>query len=467
MSEGPPRTHTPEPTTGAAAALLERFAPDEYLREGTYAATRLPVDRATTLLPEAYRSPTYHALEQRRVFAGGWVGIGFTEQVDAPGDVLVGHVAGRSVLVTRGRDGALRAFHNVCRHRAAELVREDCNLRRFRCPYHSWTYSLEGRLLGAPLFEGSDIPREQRAVFDTSHVAGFDPDEMGLLPIRVDSWAHLVFVDLDGGAPRLATWLGDLPERLAGYRLDETRVHGRRPYAIAANWKLIAENFMEYYHLPWVHPELAKVSRVDDHHRWQGPGMYTGMCTTPVTQDEDSGWTALRPVPGLDGDDAVSGRFVHVFPNVSLSVLPNHVFTMLLTPTGAGSTHEQTALALHPEAGDGSDVTDAVAKLLRFWDHVNREDIEIVERVQRGIANEAYTGGRMCYRFEEPLHRFQNMVIDRMVGVDRIPGRHERDGTALFTTAGHTPSADAGHTTADARSAAGTTTGGRTTEVSA
>lgn len=186
-SGGPPRTDGPDLPTGDAAALLERFTPDEYLREGTYAATRAPVERATTLLPEAYRSATYHALEQRRVFAGGWVGVGFTEQVEAPGDVLVGRVAGRSVLVTRGRDGTLRAFHNVCRHRAAELVREDCTLRRFRCPYHSWTYDLEGRLLGAPLFKGSDIPRDQRAAFDTSHVAGFDPGEMGLLPIRVDS----------------------------------------------------------------------------------------------------------------------------------------------------------------------------------------------------------------------------------------------------------------------------------------
>jgi choline monooxygenase len=422
---------------GAAAARdpVTTVAPAAYLEESTYATTRAPVEQASTLLPDAYRSPDYHRIEQERVFAGGWVAVGFAEQVSEPGDVHVARVAGRSVLVTRNRDGRLRAFHNVCRHRAAELVVEDCSLRRFRCPYHSWTYDLDGRLLGAPLFEGSAIPDDQRALFDTDHVAGFDPEDMGLLPVRVDAFAHLVFVDLSAGAPPLRTWLGDLPERLAGYRLDEARILGGRPYEIAANWKLIAENFMEYYHLPWVHPELVKVSRVEDHYRWQGPGLYTGMCTSPVTQDEDSGWSALGPLPGLSDVDAVSGRFVHVFPNVSLSVLPNHVFTMLLEPTSVGATLEHTALAIHDHHAPGPTTDTAVARLLRFWDHLNREDIEVVERVQRGIANPAYAGGRMCYRFEEPVHRFQNIVIDRMVGIDRVPPGDDRQGPLVGTSA--------------------------------
>lgn len=435
----------------AARHLLERFAPDDYLCDETYAATRRPVARASTLVPEAYRSPTYHDLEQQRVFADGWVAVGYGEQVRDAGQVMVGTVAGQSILVTRDRQGVLRGFHNVCRHRAAQLVDDDCRLRRLRCRYHSWTYGLDGTLLGAPLFEGSEIPEDQQAIFSLDHVAGFDPHGMGLLPVRVDTWGHLVFANLSGDAPPLHEWLGDLPERLAGYQLDQARILGRRPYTIPANWKLVAENFMEYYHLPWVHPELAKVSRVDDHYRFQGPGMYTGMCTTPVTQDEDSGWTSLQPVPGLDADDAVSGRFIFIFPNVALSVLPNHVFTMLLTPLSVDMTLEETALAMHvdtvsedggpDEGASGAGVAAAVDeelsgaldKLLAFWDHVNREDIDIVGVVQRGISNRAYTGGRMCYRFEEPLHRFQNMVIDRMVGVDRIPPGDDREDRPVFT----------------------------------
>lgn len=412
------------------ASSHQCLRPDDYLREETYRSTRLPIEQASTLVPEAYRSQVFHDLELQRVFAGGWVAVGFAEQVRSTGETIVATVAGQSIMVTRTEAGQLRGFHNVCRHRAAKLVDDDCRLRRFRCRYHSWTYDLEGRLLGAPLFEGSDIPEDQQAMFD--HVSGLDPDEMGLLPVRVDHWGHLVFANLDGAAPPLDRWLGDLPDRLAAYRLEEATILGRRPYTISANWKLVAENFMEYYHLPWVHPELARVSRIDDHYRFQGPGMYTGMCTTPVTRDEDSGWSALDPVPGLDGDDAVSGRFVFLFPSVALAVLPNHVFTILLTPRGPGVTFEQTALAMHVDNASGPGVPEALERLASFWDHVNNEDIEVVELVQEGISNHAYTGGRMCYRFEESLHRFHNMVADRMVGIDRIPPGDDREDRPLF-----------------------------------
>ncbi|HKJ56460.1 MAG TPA: aromatic ring-hydroxylating dioxygenase subunit alpha [Nitriliruptoraceae bacterium] len=406
--------------------------PSRWLREETYAATRLPVEQASTLIPDAYRSPAFHDLERETVWAGGWVAVGHVEQVRSTGDTLVGTVADQPIVVTRTSSGELRGFHNVCRHRAARLVDQDCQLRRFRCRYHSWTYALDGRLLGAPLFEGSDIPVDQQAMFDTDHVAGFDPGEMGLLEVRVDQWAHLVFANLDGTAVPLHEWLGDLPERLAGYRLDEAVIQGRQPYTVRANWKLVAENFMEYYHLPWVHPELAKVSRIDDHYRFQGPGMYTGMCTTPVTQDDDSGWSSLRPVPGLSGDDAVSGRFVFLFPSVALAVLPNHVFTIMLRPRGHDLTLEETSLALHADTVADPGVQVALGRLQSFWHHVNGEDIEVVEAVQAGIANRAYTGGRMCYRFEEPLHRFHNMVADRMVGRTRIPPGDDREDRPLF-----------------------------------
>ena len=160
--------------------------------------------------------------------------------------------------------------------------------------------------------------------------------------------------------------------------------------------------------------------------------MYTGMTTNPVSRDENSVWLDLPPFDGLCDDDLLSGKFMQLFPNVSLSVLPNHAFVMLLEPTAIGITLERTALLTHPNtmAGPGSD--DALAKLHEFWDHVNREDIEIVERVQQGISIPEYPGGRMCYRFEEPLHRFQNMVIDRMVGVERVPPGDTEEAQPVF-----------------------------------
>ena len=399
-----------------------RFTPDDFLREETYAQTRLPVEYASTLVPEAYRSPVFFDVERRRIFGTGWVAVAHASDVPDPGAVRTVSVAGQSLILARDRDGGLRGFHNVCRHRGARLVVEQqCQLKRFRCPYHSWAYGLDGTLLGAPLFEGSGIPEDQRPIFDTSQLRAFDKADYGLLPVHVESWANLVFVSLEASPMPLRRWLGDLPERLAGYRLDEMSVVAERTYDVAANWKLIAENFMEYYHLPWVHPELVKVSRMEDHHRFQGPGLYTGMATSPITQDDSSGWSALAPVAGLDEVDAVSGRFIWVLPNAALAVLPNHVFTLLLEPQGHDRTIERSTIGLPAISAQQPDSAAALERLAAFWDHVNREDIGIVERVQEGIAVEAYTGGRMCYRFEEPLHRFQNMVIDRMVGIDRIP----------------------------------------------
>ncbi|CAN5808988.1 aromatic ring-hydroxylating dioxygenase subunit alpha [soil metagenome] len=400
----------------------DRFAPDAFLREETYAATRAPVDHASTIIPEAYRSAAFFEVERRRLFATGWVAVAHLSDVAVPGAVRTVTVADQSIIIVRDRAGQLRAFHNVCRHRGSRLViTESCQIPRFRCPYHSWAYGLDGTLLGAPLFEGSGIPDDQQAIFDTSRLPAFDKADYGLLPAQVATWANLIFVSLESDPLPLMTWLGDLPERLAGYRLDEMTIVAERNYDIAANWKLIAENFMEYYHLPWVHPELVKVSRVEDHYRFQGPGLYTGMSTSPISRDTESGWTALTDAPDLDGDDAVSGRFVWILPNVALSVLPNHVFTVIATPVAHDRTIERTTIGLPPHTADDPTIGPALELLAAFWDHVNSEDVAIVERVQQGIATEAYTGGRMCFRFEEPLHRFQNMLIDRMVGIERIP----------------------------------------------
>ena len=400
---------------------------EAFVREETYTATRLPVDYASTLIPDAYTSEEFHALERDRLFGTAWVPVCLADEVADPGSFLVVEVAGRSVIVCRNRDGALRAHHNVCRHRGCQLVVEPSGSvkRFFQCPYHAWAYDLDGACLGTPLFTPeAGIPEDQQGIFDMSDVKAFDKADHALYPVRVDTWGALVFVCLDSEAPELADELGDLPDRLAGYRLGSQRLARRVEYEIEANWKLVAENFMEYYHLPWVHPGLVKVSPMSAHHRWQGPGMYVGFCTTPIAANtEEGGWEGVPPMVGLSEDDAVSARFAWVFPSVAINALPNHTFLMLTRSTAPGHTSEVTYLLLPDETYAALDDTGtrAVDELLAFWDEVNREDIAIVERVQRGLSTPAYTGGRMCYRFEESVHRFQNMVVDRMLGMRRVP----------------------------------------------
>lgn len=405
----------------------------DYMSETTYRQTRLPVEAATTLLPDAYHTEGFFVAERQRLWERSWVCVAVLPEFDGPGNVIVRNVAGRSLLLTTNTAGEVRCFLNVCRHRGTQLVETDGQVgTRIRCPYHAWAYDLDGACIGTPLFEGSEIPEDQRALFDMSQVQAFDRSDYGLLPLRVETWSGLVFVTITDDVPPIQAWLGDLPERISGYALDAWEIQASKVYEVAANWKLVAENFMEYYHLPWVHPELIKVSRMEHHHRFQGPGMYTGMTTSPISRDENSVWLNLPPHAGITGSDLESGRFIHIFPNAALAVLPNHAFVMILEPTAAGRTRERSYLLTHPDSARSEASTAALQRLADFWDEINREDIEIVERVQRGISIPEYPGGRMCYRFEEPLHRFQNMVIDRLVGIDRIPeGDDSTAGTVV------------------------------------
>jgi choline monooxygenase len=413
--------------------------PQAFTHEETYAATRRPVALATTLVPDAYTSDEFFALERERVFGTSWVAVGCSAPLREPGDVLVAEVAGRSVFVVRQKDATLRAFYNVCRHRGTQLLAAgECRVKRFiRCPYHSWAYDLDGRCIGTPMFTGSDIPADQQAAFDMRDAAAFDRADYGLLPVAVDEWGPLVFVNLEPDAAPLSAHLGDLPARTAGYRLDEWQIARTAEYEIAANYKLVAENFMEYYHLPWVHPGLVKVSPIDAHHRWQGTGMYVGFCTSPIAPDtDDGGWqSGLAPISGLSDSDAASARFLWLFPNVAVNILPNHLFIIHARPVRPGLTHETTYLLTHPESAGAAGAEQAVDEIATFWDAVNREDIGIVERVQTGLETTPFPGGRLCYRFEESLHRFQNMVIDRMVGQRRVPTGDQTETVPMFASA--------------------------------
>jgi choline monooxygenase len=397
--------------------------PRTYADPELYGRTRGPVAGATTLIREAYISEAFFAEERERVFASGWVAAGCTESVREVGDALVTDVAGRSIVLVRGKDDVLRAFYNVCRHRGTRLLDpgEQRVGRYIRCPYHHWAYDHDGRCVGTPLFTDSGIPEDQRAIFSTDH-APFDKRDHGLLEVALATFGPLILVNLAPEPDPLDVHLGDLSERLAGYRLGEWRLARTADYQVAANYKLVAENFMEYYHLPWVHPELVKVSPLSAHHRWQGSGMYCGMCTSPIAPNTDAGgWQGLEPLPGLNDDDAQSARFVWLFPNAALNVMPNHVFLIHATPLSDGLTAETTYLLTRTGVVDDPAAQAAIDELAGFWDTVNREDVAIVERVQAGLASTPFPGGPMCYRFEEPVHRFQNMLADRMVGVRRVP----------------------------------------------
>ncbi len=404
----------------------------DYLNPETYKYSRYPVEQAHSLIPAAYHDPVFFRLEQEMVYRKSWVPVTTTDKVKNPGDVFVCEVGGKSILVVCDLEGELHAFHNVCRHRGNRLCHESGNTRKhLRCCYHGWGYDLKGNCIGTPLFEPKELDPKVEAAFDMAHVKSFDKKDFGLLPVRCQTWGFLVFVCLDPSTPPLEEHLGDLPMRLKDHQLERWTTFASYKYEIKANWKLIAENYVEYYHLPWVHPSLAKTSKVDDHHRWQGRGMYCAITTYPLTQTNDSGWLSLPPLSSLNDEDRNSGRFIWLFPNVALNIMPHHAFVIMGKPQAADFTVEECVFLGPPEIIDNAAPEDTKS-VEDFWDKVNREDVGIVESVQLGLSTTDYPGGRMCYKFEEPCHRLQNMVVDKMLGINRVPpGDSECDPSAL------------------------------------
>jgi Rieske 2Fe-2S family protein len=317
--------------------------------------------------------------ERDRVFARRWCLAGRAEDLAEPGDWLRVEHAGESVLLVRDDAGRLRGFYNVCRHRGAQLAPSDGPERGhvrslLRCPYHAWSYGLDGRLRHAPW------------------VADVDRDAFGLHGVAVDEWGGFVFVHLEPGAARpLREQLGAVVERCARYPLSELRRGARLEYAVAANWKLLAENYNECYHCGTVHPELCDlVPAFRDGGRdldWSaGIPHREGAWTFTATGD-----SVRRPFDGLDADERTRHKGELVYPNFLLSLAAEHVVAFRLLPEGPARTTVVCDFLFHEReiARDGFDPSDVVD----FWDVVNRQDWSICESVQRGMSSRAFTGG--------------------------------------------------------------------------
>jgi Rieske 2Fe-2S family protein len=343
----------------------------------------MPVPGLEPSLPgPAYLDEDTFTAEREHLFARSWWCAGREEDLPpGPGTYVRTDVAGEQLLVVRGRDGALRAFANVCRHRGAELVdtrdpdaASGCFPGAIRCPYHSWTYALDGTLRATP------------------HLDSVEHAAFGLHRAELDSWAGFLFVRLERGTASLAGELGPIPARVANYPLAELVTAETLHYAVQANWKVLAENFNECYHCGPVHPELCEL--VPAFRRGGGSGLdwergiphRDGAYTFTTT-----GTTARRPFPGLDTDERERHKGELVYPNLFLSLSCDHVAAFVLHPTSAATTHVECRFLFHPSEVErpGFDPFDAI----ELWNVVNRQDWAICERVQRGMASRWFDHG--------------------------------------------------------------------------
>jgi Rieske 2Fe-2S family protein len=355
----------------------------------------------TTLPARAYTDPSWFSLEMDRVFATMWLAAGRVDQLDRPGAFARRDVAGASVLIVRGSDEVIRAHHNVCRHRGTQLCTEHAGVFQgsMQCPYHAWTYGLDGRLLAAPQMD---------------EVEGFERSAYPLRSVACDTWDGHIFINLADAPAPLAEHLGDLPRRFAPWRMQDLRLARRIEYEVATNWKLVVQNYNECLHCPVIHPLLNQM-----HH-------YLGADNVPSTDSYCGGAMGFKAgvetlstdgkrrravLPGLSAHDRSVVNYFAIYPNFLLTLHPDYMMTITIWPQDCARTKLIAEWHFHPDEMSKADFVfeDAVD----FWDRTNREDWAISEQSYRGISSRGYQPGPYSAR-EGQLWEFDRFILKRL-----------------------------------------------------
>jgi Rieske 2Fe-2S family protein len=374
--------------------------------------TEVPAAPPAVLLPTLpgryYHAPDVLEVERERVFAHGWVCIGRDEHLPEPGNYLTREILGEPIFVIRGKDGQVRAFANTCRHRGTRLLDGEGTVRSaIKCPYHAWTYGFDGALLGSPNVGDDD---------------GLERRRFGLWKIALDRHDGFLFVNVDSEAAPLGSTLDAMPDsplELQRYGIGDLRVGGRRTYDVAANWKIVVENYHECLHCPSVHPELVKLvplyrkGEVEEEGQALGNSMGHGL-----TSFTSTGLSSLPPLPGLTERDLNTFYGVYVFPNLIINYHCETVNAVYLYPEGPERTVVISEFLFRPETieRDGFDPSEVV----EFRDLVAKQDWTVCELAQRGVRSRFYEHG-VYPRHEKYLYGFNQRYLDVRGGVDPAP----------------------------------------------
>jgi len=357
----------------------------------------VPIERAHTIPSGWYTSPEQFEFDREAIFARSWQYLGASANLDGPGRYISSTVAGNPVLVVRGKDGVLRAFYNVCRHRGGPLVIDEageCGM--LQCKYHGWTYTLEGMLRGQPRFDRVEL---------------FDKKDFGLVPVDLAEWEGMLFARLEpgGAAGRVtrgvndraasretpATLLAPVHKKVPVGALAAKTFHRRATYDVACNWKVYVDNYLEGYHLPFVHPELCDLL---DYAQY-------------VTETFDSLSLQYSPFTGKEtvyGAGDGEAYYYFLFPNFMLNILPGRLQTNLVVPVAYNRTRVVFDYYYDDTTGPGA--AKRIGDDLAYSDRVQQEDIEICERVQEGLSSRAYDRGRFSVEMEEGVYHFQTLL---------------------------------------------------------
>jgi choline monooxygenase len=357
------------------------------------------IECAQTLASRFYTDPAILEIEKEKIFRRTWQMVGTLQHacgeangrkrtIADPETFFTAGLAGEPIVVVRDKQGTLRAFSNVCRHRAGPIAQGSGCKNVLRCGYHGWTYTLDGQLIGTPDVEGVEF---------------FDRSTMGMVPLRLETWEQFIFVNFDAQAEPLAAFLGEIPGQSRGFRFAGLQSVERRDYVIDCNWKVYVDNYLEGYHIPVAHPGLMR--EIDYAQYRTETFRYYSQQFAPIRamKNEDAGERFYPPGGGLQ-----EALYFWVFPNLMVNIYPDNVSTNLILPISQEKTLTIFEWFFH-DAGS-STMQERVKKAVQFSDEVQQEDIGLCESVQRGLRSATYDRGRYSVRRENGVHHFHMLL---------------------------------------------------------
>ncbi|MCP9481924.1 aromatic ring-hydroxylating dioxygenase subunit alpha [Shimia sp. CNT1-13L.2] len=366
-------------------------------------AVRRPVETALGLSNAHYIDPAHFEEEKKAVLFSTWSGLAVASDVPEQGDAIPMSFLGMPLLLIRDKEGQVRVFYNTCRHRGMILVEEPRKIEgAIRCPYHSWCYATDGRLVTTPHVGGPGQNKHE----------AMDRNELGLREVRSHIWRDVVFINISGDAPAFEEVHADLLERWSEF--EKPVYHGgadsKFRLEVNTNWKLAVENYCESYHLPWVHPGLNSYSRLEDHYNINELGKYSGQGTLVYRQLKGASGETFPDFEGLSSQWDEGAEYIAVYPNVLLGAQRDHAFAIVLEPVDTENTVEHIHLYYAtPTTDDTLRATNT-----QMWKTVFEEDIFVVEGMQKGRHAVGFDGGRFSPAMDGPTHCFHEWVAGRI-----------------------------------------------------
>jgi len=377
-------------------------------------AVNKPIEKAHGLPNECYTSEKYLIIERERVFQDKWTAIGIGSSVPNPGDALPYNLLGIPLIILRDKERKIRVFHNVCSHRGHKLLDKPCSLKNLlRCPYHSWSYDLEGKLVATPHIGGLNIHESEK----------FEKSKSNLKEVRSKIWMDIIFININNNEIEFDEYIRPLEDRWLKFisKDDQNSLIYSRDYGyfnldVKSNWKFAIENYCESYHLPWIHPELNKVSNISDHYHIQGlPNRYAGQGSNKYEQPL-KGNKSFANFSNWPKEFSKNSEYIALFPNVMIGLHIDHFYVFWLEPISVNETKEHLAMYyIGEESANGKEFESMRKENSRFWKDVMSEDIKAIEGMQEGRSSPSYNGGNFSPVMDNPSHQFHKWVAGNLI----------------------------------------------------